>query len=143
VRIRIVSLLLGGIPFFAGCAAPGSAPGPGQPTVQGESMQRMLAEVDQVRAFVYGGGSRADAETAAGELVSWSKRMTDLFPPGQASTDYVDMTPARVRYAPIAMQREAEKLLAAVRTGKQSAVGDQLASTERNGCGACHLSNTH
>jgi len=112
----------------------------GQPTAQGESMQHMLADVDQIREFVYGGGSQTQAESAADDLVSWSKRMAELFPPGQASTEYVDMSPTRVRDAPAAMNKTAELLLTAVRTGNRTAIGDQLVQTERDGCGFCHLS---
>ncbi len=103
-------------------------------------MALMLADIDRIRAYVYGSGSRSDADEAAVDLVSWSRRMAELFPPGQASTEYVDMSPARVRGAPEAMTRSAERLLAAVRTGKPPAIGDQLARTERDGCGFCHLS---
>jgi hypothetical protein len=105
-------------------------------------MQLMLADVDQIRGYVYGSGTQGDAENAAADLLSWSQRMAELFPPGQASTDYVDMSPARVQGAPVAMQQSAQSLLSAVRSGKRPAVGDQLAQTERNGCGFCHLSGT-
>jgi hypothetical protein len=105
-------------------------------------MQLMLADIDQIRAFVYGGGTQADADKAAASLVSWSQRMAELFPPGQASTDYVDMSAERVRGAPEAMKRTADALLAAVRTGNRSQIGDRLAQTEHDGCGFCHLSGT-
>jgi hypothetical protein len=113
-----------------------------QPTPQGQSMQQMLADVESVRAFVYGSGTLGEADKAAADLVSWSRRMAELFPPGQASTDYVDMSPERARDAPAAMSRAADLLLAAVRTGKRPAIGDQLTQTERDGCGFCHLSGS-
>jgi hypothetical protein len=103
-------------------------------------MAAMLAAVDQIRGYVYGSGTQSDAEQAAVDLLSWSQRMAELFPPGQASTDYVDMSPARVKGAPAAMEQSARSLLSAVRTGKRPAIGDQLAQTERDGCGFCHLS---
>jgi hypothetical protein len=105
-------------------------------------MERMLADVNQLRSYVYGSGSRADADRAAEELVSWSQRMSELFPPGTASVDYVDMSPERARGAAEAMVRTSERLLAAVRSANRPAIGDQLAQTEREGCGACHLSGT-
>jgi hypothetical protein len=80
-------------------------------------MQYMLADVDQVRAFVYGSSIQVDAEKVAIALLSWSRRMAELFPPGQASTDYADMSVERVRGAPEAMSRSAEILLTTVRTG--------------------------
>lgn len=73
-------------------------------------MQHMLADIDQIRAFVYGSGTQSDANAAAADLMSWSQRMSELFPPGQASTEYVDMSPERVRGAPAAMSRTAERL---------------------------------
>jgi hypothetical protein len=117
-------------------------PHAGQPTLQGQSMQRMLGDIHEVRAFVYGSGTQASAEKAANDLTAWSSRLTELFPSGQAATDYVDMSPARLASAPTAMARTAQQLLAAVRTGNRQVIGDQLGRTEREGCGACHLSGS-
>jgi hypothetical protein len=105
-------------------------------------MDRMLADVNAVRSFVYGSGGQAEAGQAAQELLSWSRRMSELFPPGTASADYVDMSPERARGAAEAMVRTSERLLAAVHSGNRPAIGDQLAQTEREGCGACHRSTT-
>ncbi len=137
-HLMFSAALLAGL---AGCTSPASSPHSGQPTVQGQSMQLMLADIERIRAFVYGGSaSKSDAEKAAVDLVSWSRRMGELFPPGQASTEYVDMDPGRVGRAPEEMTRSAERLLATVRTGKRPAIGDQLTRTETDGCGVCHLS---
>jgi len=135
-------LVCAALPCLAGCET--KPPHAGMPTIQAQSMQVMLADVERVRAYVYGGGdtTRGDAVTAATDLVSWSRRMGELFPPGQASTDYVDMDQARVRSAPEAMTSAAERLLAVVRTGNRAAIGDQLRATERDGCGFCHLNGT-
>lgn len=103
-------------------------------------MQMMLADINQLRGFVYGDGSLVEADKAAVDLVHWSQRMSELFPPGQAYNDYVDMSPSRASAAPAAMIGTSQRLLAAVRTGKRPAIGDQLALTERDGCGFCHLS---
>ena len=142
MRIPTAFLVFATLPYLGGCTGTGASPQASQPTTQGQSMQLMLADIDQIRAFVYGGGTQADADKAAANLVSWSQRMAELFPPGQASTDYVDMSPERVRGAPEAMKRTADSLLAAVRTGNRSQIGDRLAQTERDGCGFCHLSGT-
>jgi hypothetical protein len=141
VKIPTALLVYATLACLGGCAGTGASPHAGEPTIQGQSMQLMLADVEQIRSFVYGGSvTQADADKAAVDLLSWSRRMGELFPPGQASTDYVDMDPARVRGAPEAMTRTAEQLAAAVRTGKRPAIGDQLARAERDGCGFCHLS---
>jgi hypothetical protein len=78
LSIRIALLICGALPSF-GCADTSHQ---GQPTVQGQSMQYMLADVDQVRAFVYGSSIQVDAEKVAIDLLSWSRRMAELFPPG-------------------------------------------------------------
>jgi hypothetical protein len=136
--MRIAWIVCGTLAALSGCNAP--PPHAGQPTVQGQSMQQMLADINQIRGYVYGDGTQADADKAAVDLLAWSRRMGELFPPGQASVDYVDMSPARASGAPVAMTRAAEQLLATVRLGKRPAIGDQLAATERDGCGFCHLS---
>ncbi|HEY7577450.1 MAG TPA: cytochrome c [Acetobacteraceae bacterium] len=143
MKVRRVLAVCAALLPVGSCGDIGPAPHAGQPTVQAQSMQHMLADVDQIRGFVYGGGSQLAAQEAAEDLVSWSARMGELFPPGQASTDYVDMSPQRVRGAPAAMAETAESLRAAVRTGNRAAIGDRLARTEREGCGFCHLSGTH
>jgi hypothetical protein len=141
VKLPTALLVCATLSCLGGCSGTGASPHAGQPTLQGQSMQLMLADVDRIRSFLYGGdATQADADKAATDLLSWSRRMGELFPSGQASTDYVDMDPARVNGAPEAMTRTAEQLLAAVRTGKRPAIGDQLARAERDGCGFCHLS---
>lgn len=139
MRIRTALLICWVLPSLTGCTA---ASHQIQPTVQGESMRSMLADVDQVRAYVYGTGTRTEAEKAATDLVTWSNRLAELFPSGQASTDYVDMSPERAHGAPLAMNRSAAALLTTIRASSRAATGDQLARTERDGCGYCHLSGT-
>src|SRR5689334_19607584 len=142
MRIQAALLVCTALPLLGSCAGMNTPPHAGQPTVQGQSMQQMLADVTVIRSYVYGGSSQNEAEQAATDLVSWSQRMAELFPPGQASKDYVDMSPQRAGNAPAAMQRASEQLLSVVRTGNRAAIGTQLAQTERDGCGACHLSES-
>ncbi len=141
MRIRVALLAFAALPLVSSCGG-NPAPHAGQPTVQGQSMAAMLSDVVTVRTFVYGSGSQADAEKAATDLVAWSQRMLELFPPGQASTEYVDMSPDRLKVAPAAMTRASELLLTAVHTGNRATIGSQLAQTEHDGCGACHLSGS-
>jgi hypothetical protein len=140
MRIRAAFLICVALPLLGSCAGMNTAPHAGQPTVQGQSMQRMLADVLAIRSYVYGGSSQAEAMQAATDLASWSQRMAELFPPGQASKDYIDMSPERASAAPAAMQRTSDQLRSVVRTGNRAAIGTQLAQTEHDGCGACHLS---
>src|SRR4051812_18320724 len=135
---RVTLLLLGiALLSIAGCESR-TSPNAGKPTVQGESMQRMLADIETIRAYVRRSGSRAEAEAAAKELVSWSDRLSDLFPPDQVAAQYVDLTPAMAREAPRAMAAAATALQTAIRTGPLPAVAEQLERTEHDGCGACH-----
>jgi cytochrome c' len=143
VRLRVAVLVCVILPSLSGCGGIGGPSHAGQPTIQGRSMSLMLADIDQIRAFVYGSGDLNAASTAATDLVSWSGRMAELFPPGESSADYLDMSADRVRDAPAAMTRTAESLLMAVRTGDRVAIGAKLTETERDGCGACHLSGLH
>ena len=139
-RIRLALPVCATLLLLDGCGGMGAKPHTAELTPQGQSMERMLADVNLLRGFIYGTGSRADAQDAATDLVAWSKQMGTLFPPGQTSYDYVDMSPERTRAAPEAMHRTAEQLLSAVQFGQRTTVGDRLAQAERDGCGACHLS---
>jgi cytochrome c556 len=140
MKTRVAILACTIVPFLGSCAP--TAPHAGQPTLQGQSMEDMLADVVAVRTFVYGGSNQVEADKAATDLVSWSHRMSELFPPGEAIHDYVDMGPEKLSVAPGAMIRASEALKATVRTGNRTAIGSQLAQTEHDGCGACHLSGS-
>jgi hypothetical protein len=143
VRLLLAVLACMILPSLGGCGGIGGPSHVGQPTTQGRSMSLMLADIDQIRAFVYGSGDLNAASTAATDLVSWSGRMAELFPPGESSADYVDMSPDRVGGAAAVMTRTAESLLMAVRTGNRVAIGAKLTETERDGCGTCHRSGLH
>jgi hypothetical protein len=118
----------------------GAPPQAVQPTEQGKSMAAMLADVNLIRGFTYGTGDLRAAESAALDLVTWSNRMAELFPPGRAAQDYVDMSPERARAAPVALQKVANQLVTTVRGGNRSLIGGRLDQVEQEGCGACHLS---
>ena len=142
MRIRATLPILAISLMLANCGGTESNPEASQPTPQAQAMRHMLADVDQIRAFLYGSGNQAGAASAASDLVAWARQMPTLFPPELASRQYVDMSPERARAATVAMNREAGLLLAAVQTGNHGVIGDRLAETERNGCGACHLNST-
>jgi cytochrome c556 len=118
-----------------GCGTP--APNAGKPTSQAESMQSMLTDVHTLRDYAKGTGTRAEAEAAAANLVSWSDRMADLFPP-ETAAQYVDMTPDISRRAPPIMRETALAVAASVRAGNRADTGTRLARAERDGCGICH-----
>ncbi len=140
-RSRLISrlsaaVLIGGLPLLAGCGGT-PAPSAGQPTQQAQSMRRMQADMQVLRAFAEGTGTQENASIAASELVSWSNRMSELFPP-EAAARYVDMSPDIARGATAAMSATATSLQAAVRSGNRPNTAAEVARTERAGCGFCH-----
>lgn len=142
MRIRASLPILALLPLLGGCGYKGPTAAARQPTPQAVAMEHMFADINRIRGFLYGSGSQGGATEAATDLVAWSKRMPELFPPELASQEYVDMSPERARAATEALQTNAGELLAAVEGGNHATIGDRLADTERNGCGACHLSGT-
>ncbi len=141
MRYRDILSICAGLALLAGCGQIGGPAHVGQPTEQAQSMEHMLADINQIRAFTYGSGDLPTAQAAADDLVAWSNRMAELFPPGQASVEYVDMSPERAKAAPAAMSGTAIPLQTAVRTGDRGAITLRLAQTERDGCGFCHRSH--
>jgi hypothetical protein len=101
-------------------------------------MERMTMDVNTIRAYARGGGGQDEALKAARELVDWSTRLRDLFPPAMVVALYVNMTSEMARSAPEAMRHTAHRLASAVSTGNRDQVTQQLAITESEGCGACH-----
>ncbi len=138
MRLRATLPILASLALLAGCGETG--PATPQPTPQAVAMRHMLADINQIRAYLYGSASQAQASGAASDLASWAKQVPALFPPELASQEYVDMSPERARAANAAMNTNAALLLASVQSGNQAAIADQLAATEKNGCGTCHLS---
>jgi hypothetical protein len=132
------ALTVTGLTFLAGCGQVGGPQHAGQPTAQAQLMDHMLVAINQIRAFSYGSGDQASAQAAADDLVNFAGQLPVLFPPGQASVDYVDMSPDRARDAPAALTRTILALQTTVRTGDRDAVGRSLAQTEQDGCGFCH-----
>jgi hypothetical protein len=110
----------------------------GPPTPQAQSMDRALADVNRIRAYVYGGGAREDTAAAATDLEAWARDLPAVFPPGTAAK-YVDMSTPQAAQASQAMARTTRDLSAAGASGDRAAVGEALGQVERQGCGACHL----
>lgn len=135
--LRLASLCVALLALVAACG-PQKPPNSGQPTPQAESMARMLADVDRLRAYGRGDATQPEAEAASSELASWSSRMAALFPPEEAARLYVDMTPDMAREAPAAMMATIGPLSAAARSGNRAKVAAAVDQTEQQGCGACH-----
>jgi hypothetical protein len=72
VKLPTALLVCATLSCLGGCSGTGASPHAGQPTLQGQSMQLMLADVDRIRSFLYGGdATQADADKAATDLLSW------------------------------------------------------------------------
>ncbi len=113
------------------------APHAGQPTPQAQSMQRMLGDVQVLRAFARGQADHAAADAAVSDLLLQSDQITPLFPP-ETATQYVDLTPETARGGTAAMRAVVVPLQSAVRAGDRTQAGLLLVSVERDGCGYCH-----
>ena len=134
---KAILYLLAAVPIVGSCAE--EAPHAGQPTPQAQSMRIMRADVDTIRAFAQGGTPAFEAEKAAKDLVAWSGKIGDLFPPDEAPKQYLYMSSAMASGAPAALRGTTEPLLATVKTGDRAATSEQLARTQHDGCGYCHL----
>ena len=73
-----------------------TARGPNAPRFKGVSTAHAL----RIGESVLSCGSGAEADRCRLPIWCRSQRMSELFPPGQASCGYVDMSPERVRGAP-------------------------------------------
>ena len=110
----------------------------GPPTPQAHSMDRALADVNRIRAYVYGGGGREDAAAAATDLEAWAQDLPTVFTPGTPA-QYVDLSTQQAAHASQSMAQTAHALSVAAASGDRAAVGEALGHVERQGCGACHL----
>lgn len=110
----------------------------GPPTPQAQSMDRAMADVNRIRAYVNGGGRREDTVAAAADLQAWAGALPAVFPRATAA-QYVDLTTQQAGRASQAMTETAHDLSIAAASADRTAVAAALDKVERQGCGACHL----
>ncbi len=112
-----------------------------------DAMKRQGDDLKAIADFAKGEGDQAAAQKAADDLLALNDKLIDLFPPGTSMADFPGKTGAKpeiwqqfdkFKTLPAALKTEEEKLAAAVKSGDKAAVGAQVASTGKNGCGACH-----
>ena len=110
-------------------------------------MKAQGADVKAISDFSKGQGDQAAATTAANDLVTRAPKIPGLLTPGTSVADFPDKTKAKpelwtdtdkVKAILAALQTEEGKLVTAVKSGDKQAVADQLAATNKAGCGACH-----
>ena len=110
-------------------------------------MKAQGADVKAISDYAKGQGEQAAALTGANDLVARAPKILALFPAGTSATEFPGKTNAKpelwtemdkVKAIIPALQTEEAKLVDAVKAGNAQAVGDQLAATNKAGCGACH-----
>lgn len=110
-------------------------------------MKGQANDLKPIQAFAKGEGEQGPALAGANDLLARNDKIVALFPPGTSSVDFPGNTDAKpeiwqdydkFKSIPPVLKSEEEKLVAAIKTGDKKAVGDQLAATGKNGCGACH-----
>jgi cytochrome c556 len=112
-----------------------------------DTMKRQGADFKAIQDYVKGAGDQAAAEKAIADLQTIAPKIVTLFPPGTGLDAFPGKTGAKpaiwqewdkFKAIPPVLQSEEEKLAAAIRAGDKAAIGAQLATTGKNGCGACH-----
>lgn len=110
-------------------------------------MKAQANDVKPIQAFAKGEGEQGPALAGINDLLARNAKIVGLFPPGTSATDFPGKTDAKpeiwqnfdkFKTIPPALKTEEDKLLVAIQSGNRQAVGDQLAATGKNGCGACH-----
>jgi cytochrome c556 len=110
-------------------------------------MKAQGADVKAITEYSKGAGDQAAATKAVDDLLARAPKIVDQFPPGTSVDDFPGKTAAKpeiwkdmdkFRAIPTALMGEEIKLKTAIQSGDQKAVADQLGSTGKNGCGACH-----
>jgi cytochrome c556 len=124
-----------------------------KPPVVKQRQDAMKAQADAMKAITAyskgeGGVDQQQALAKVNELLQISPKIPELFPAG-TGTDKLgnEVTAAKpeiwqefdkFKAIPPTLHSEEEKLATAVKSGDKQKVADQLASTGKNGCGACH-----
>ena len=110
-------------------------------------MEQQQHDFDAIAAYAKGNGDQATAVGKVNDLISRAPKIPDQFVAGTSSTDFPGVSRAKpelwqnmdkVKALAAALLANEQKLLAAVKSGDNQAIMDQLVVTFRNGCGACH-----
>jgi cytochrome c556 len=112
-----------------------------------DTMKRQGKDFKAIQDYVKGAGDKAAAEKAIADLEAINSKIVTLFPPGTGLDAFPGKTGAKpaiwqewdkFKAIPPELLSDEEKLAAAIKTGDKAAIGEQLANTGKNGCGACH-----
>jgi cytochrome c556 len=112
-----------------------------------DTMKRQGADFKKIQDYVKGEGDQAGALAGINDLLEIDGKIITLFPAGTSTADFPGKTGAKpeiwkewdkFKMVPAQLKSEEEKLADAIKSGDKQKVGEQLASTGKNGCGACH-----
>jgi cytochrome c556 len=112
-----------------------------------DTMKRQGDDFKAIADFAKGEGDQAKAAAGIADLESIAPKIPDLFPPGTGLDAFPGKTGAKpdiwkewdkFKAIPAVLLTEEQKLADAIKGGDKAALGAQIASTGKNGCGACH-----
>jgi cytochrome c556 len=150
-KILLKSMLVAGVGAFLAVGSVGVFAQEGDKLAAIKARQDFMkaqgADVKAISDFSKGQGDQAAATKAAEDLQARSQKITGVLVPGTSLADFPGKTKAKpelftdtakVKAIVAALQTEEGKLTTAVKGGDKQAVADQLAATNKAGCGACH-----
>jgi cytochrome c556 len=112
-----------------------------------EHMKAQTAAMSAIKGYLRGEADQATAQKSADDLVRLVTALPDEFPPGTSTVDFPGKSGAKPaiwlekdKFGILekTITTEAEKLVAAIKSGDKKAVGDQYMNVGWNGCDACH-----
>jgi cytochrome c556 len=115
--------------------------------VRRDTMKRQGEDFKAIQDFIKGEGDQAGAAKGIADLQGLAPKIPDLFVPGTGLDAFPGKTGAKPdiwkewdKFKAVipTLQSEEQKLADAIKSGDKGAIGAQLASTGKNGCGACH-----
>jgi cytochrome c556 len=112
-----------------------------------DTMKRQGEDFKAIADFAKGEGDQAQATAGIADLQAIAPKIVELFPPGTGMDAFPGKTGAKpeiwkewdkFKAIPAVLLSEEQKLADAVKSGDKAAIGAQIASTGKSGCGACH-----
>lgn len=146
-HIARAGLLAAAVAIGFGVAGVAAQDKEGAIKVRRDTMKRQGDDFKAIQDFLKGEGDQAGATKAIADLQGLAPKIPDLFVPGTGLDAFPGKTGAKPdiwkewdKFKAVipTLQSEEQKLADAIKAGDKGAIGAQLASTGKNGCGACH-----
>jgi cytochrome c556 len=112
-----------------------------------DTMTQQGDDLKAIRAYAKDESDQATALAKIQDLLAIAPKIPDLFPAGTGMAEFPGKTGAKpdiwkewdkFKAEVVVLQSEEQKLADAIKSGDKQKVLEQLASTGKNGCGACH-----